>query len=219
MTASNKSPNIVVCCLVLLLAAMLIGGCVPRPNPIVTPGPAIVPAALIPPKVVPASKRVTSAIVVPPPPARTNLLLSWDHGTNRSMIRVWFTPNLNRPMTVLTNTLSTNYSTTIPSGIISGFFRISAASNAVMLAWNPSASTNVAGYKIYFWQASQSCTNALAVGNVTNTFVSGLVAGQTYCFAATAIDVIGDESPFSNEVVWKVPTSPLEPLNLRLILR
>jgi hypothetical protein len=67
------------------------------------------------------------------------------------------------------------------------------------LSWNPSGDTNVAGYRVYYGGASQSYTNSVTVGNVTNTVISGLVDGCTYYFAAKSYDSAGNESEFSNE--------------------
>jgi hypothetical protein len=87
------------------------------------------------------------------------------------------------------------------------------AAGSVALAWNPSSSTNVAGYKIYYGVACSVYTNAISVGNSTNATVTGLVEGATYYFAATAVDALGVESPFSNETSYSVPvgSAPASP--------
>lgn len=76
-----------------------------------------------------------------------------------------------------------------------------------MLAWNPSISTNVVGYKIYYGVASGVYNATNPVTGSTNVTVTGLIHGTTYYFAATAVDALGDESPFSNETVYSVPTN------------
>ena len=68
------------------------------------------------------------------------------------------------------------------------------AATTVSLAWDPSASTNAAGYKIHYGVVSRTYTNTVAVGNTTNTTISGLVDGVTYYFAATTLDGSGLES-------------------------
>ena len=73
---------------------------------------------------------------------------------------------------------------------------------SVMLRWNPSASTNVVDYKIYYGTSHASYTFTFDAGNATNCVVSNLVVGVHYYFVATAIDAYGDESPFSNEAIW-----------------
>ena len=79
---------------------------------------------------------------------------------------------------------------------------------SVTLAWDPSPSASIAGYRIYYG------TNSRAYGFVTN---AGLVQTQRvtlphpgrWFFAATAYDTIGLESDFSNEVQWEAkPGAP-----------
>jgi hypothetical protein len=85
---------------------------------------------------------------------------------------------------------------------------------SVMLAWDPSVSTDVAGYHVYWGGASGTYTNvvdALRYTNVvdaprfTQATISGLTEGATYFFAATAYDSSGRESGFSNEVNYTLP--------------
>lgn len=77
----------------------------------------------------------------------------------------------------------------------------------VTLAWNPSPADGVVGYNVYSGVASQTYTNIISVGNVTNTLITGLAAGTTYFFSVTALDVAGLESAFSNETSYTVPTN------------
>ena len=60
------------------------------------------------------------------------------------------------------------------------------AAQSVEMAWNPSSGTNVMGYKVYYGVASRTYTSIMDVGNATNATLSGLIAGMTYYFAATA---------------------------------
>lgn len=66
---------------------------------------------------------------------------------------------------------------TIPSG----------STNAIGLAWSPSATTEVTGYRIAYGLDSNALTNFVDVGNVTSTIVSGLTPGQTYYLAVIAL--------------------------------
>ncbi len=77
----------------------------------------------------------------------------------------------------------------------------------IALAWDPSASPDVAGYRLYEGVVSQTYTNVVDVGNVTNSSLGGLIQGTKYFFAVTAYDIIGLESAFSNEISYEVPTS------------
>ena len=85
------------------------------------------------------------------------------------------------------------------------------AGQSVVLTWNPSPDTNVAGYKIYYGGASLTYTNSVLLGNVTHVTISGLTAGATYYFAATTVDAAGDESKFSNEAIYSIPLADSNP--------
>jgi fibronectin type 3 domain-containing protein len=78
---------------------------------------------------------------------------------------------------------------------------------SIPLAWNPSADSTVAGYKIYFGGASHAYTNSIDVGNVTNAVITGLAENATYYFAATTYDASGVESDFSNEAAYVATNS------------
>lgn len=89
---------------------------------------------------------------------------------------------------------------------------------SVKLAWDRSADSSVAGYKLYWGPASRTYTNSINVGtNLTGT-VSNVVVGVNYFYAATAWNAQNLESDFSNEVAhvvpWFPPTNP--PSNLRI---
>ncbi|HZF01296.1 MAG TPA: fibronectin type III domain-containing protein, partial [Methylomirabilota bacterium] len=73
-------------------------------------------------------------------------------------------------------------------------------SSSVTLAWDPSPSQNVAGYKIYYGTSSGSYITAVPVANLTNVTIRGLNGGTTYYFAATSYDSTGAESDFSPEI-------------------
>src|ERR1035441_5835723 len=81
------------------------------------------------------------------------------------------------------------------------------AAQSVVLAWMTSPSTNVVGYNIYYETACGDYNSEINVGNTNSATVTGLLDGTTYCFAATAVDSSGVESPFSNEAVYNVPTA------------
>ncbi|MDW8308642.1 MAG: fibronectin type III domain-containing protein, partial [Verrucomicrobiales bacterium] len=76
---------------------------------------------------------------------------------------------------------------------------------SVTLTWNPSPDPNVIGYRIYYGVASRVYTNVVDVGNVTTATISNLVEGVTYYFAATAYNILGMESDFSEEVAFTIP--------------
>jgi len=72
-----------------------------------------------------------------------------------------------------------------------------------MLSWSPSASSDVAGYRVYWGTGSGSYVQAVGAGvntgSATTYTVTGLTAGRTYYFAVTAYDAAGNESAFSAE--------------------
>ncbi len=83
--------------------------------------------------------------------------------------------------------------------------RVTAAERSVTLAWDPSPSTNLAGYNVYYGAGCGQYTNIVNAGNTTTVTIPGLVQGVTYFFAATAYDTSELESDFSNEIVYTVP--------------
>ena len=76
--------------------------------------------------------------------------------------------------------------------------------NSATLAWDPVAADNLSGYRVYFGTMTRSYAQlpgeGLPVGNVTTYTVSGLSSGMRYYFAVTAVDTLGNESGFSQEV-------------------
>lgn len=85
-----------------------------------------------------------------------------------------------------------------------------ASAGSVTLAWDPSPSTEVTGYRIYYGTTTGTYTQFLSVGNTNRATVTGLPSGVRYYFAATAISRSGLESSFSTEVSQVIP-SPTEP--------
>jgi hypothetical protein len=88
------------------------------------------------------------------------------------------------------------------------------ASRSVILAWNPSAGPNIAGYNVYYGTASGVYTQIVPAGNATSVTISGLVGGVTYFFAVTAVDTAGLESLPSSQVSYTVPAA--SPVGLAL---
>ncbi len=79
----------------------------------------------------------------------------------------------------------------------------------VTLAWDPSPSAGVSGYKIYFGHASRTYHYPpVDVGNVLVAKLTGLEQGKTYYFACTAHDSAGNESGYSNEVFTTIEAEP-----------
>src|ERR687892_220448 len=73
------------------------------------------------------------------------------------------------------------------------------AQESVTLAWDANSESDLAGYRIYYGQSSQSRTNRIEVVNGTTATISNLSRGLTYSFVATAYNSSGLESEPSNE--------------------
>jgi hypothetical protein len=85
---------------------------------------------------------------------------------------------------------------------------VAQTTTSVTLAWSPSSANNIAAYKVYYGVASNTYTNIVPVGNVTNATMSGLATDATYFFATTATASNGLESLFSNEITWTSTNKP-----------
>jgi chitinase len=96
-------------------------------------------------------------------------------------------------------------------GLLWLFLSSSAFADTVTLAWNAVSDPDLDGYILYYGSASHTYSVTLDVGNATTAALSGLTAGNTYYFAATAYDVYGYESGFSNEVSYVVPAGDTIP--------
>ena len=73
----------------------------------------------------------------------------------------------------------------------------------VTLAWDANTEPDLAGYKIHYGHASWDYPFSVDVGNQTAYTLSDLEQGRTYYFAVTAYDIYGNESSFSNEVIFE----------------
>jgi hypothetical protein len=82
------------------------------------------------------------------------------------------------------------------------------APHSATLNWTASTSSNVAGYNVY--RAAQSNgpytkLNAASVAATTYTDLA-VVAGQTYYYVTTAVDVNNNESNYSNQAPAVIPS-------------
>jgi hypothetical protein len=108
-------------------------------------------------------------------------------------------------------------------------------SGVVTLAWDANTEPDLAGYKIYYGTASRDYTHTVKVAEVPGGWapgcteydpfktecceftITGFTPGETYYFAATAHDVDGNESAYSEELshTFMPKAQPDEPKNLR----
>jgi hypothetical protein len=97
--------------------------------------------------------------------------------------------------------------------VVSMIFIPSAVSaGEVTLAWDPNRESDIAGYRIHYGLRSRTYDQVMDVGNYTSCAVSGLQDGQTYYFAATAVNTENMESVFSNEVSATLSTTNQRPM-------
>jgi hypothetical protein len=91
-----------------------------------------------------------------------------------------------------------------------GFAALSAIVHAgtLTLAWNGSPSPIVAGYAVFYGEASRTYTSSLNVGSNLTAALTGLTPGLTYYFGVIAYDANGDQSAFSNEITNRLPIIP-----------
>lgn len=85
------------------------------------------------------------------------------------------------------------------------YFRV-LAQRVVTLAWDPSPTWSVNGYKLYAGTASRQYTRTNDVGSATMASMS-VQAGSDNYFAATAYNIYGEESDFSAEAFYHAPAS------------
>jgi hypothetical protein len=93
--------------------------------------------------------------------------------------------------------------------IISLYFLISinnVYAAQVTLGWDQNTEPDIAGYKIYYGNASRKYTNIIDVKDrtVTSCIITNLSEEQTYYFAATSYNKNLVESNYSAEVSWPI---------------
>ena len=99
----------------------------------------------------------------------------------------------------------------LPLLVIIGSSLDSHAGN-VTLGWDSNVEPDIAGYNVYYGVASRAYEGSTDVGNQTSHNLTGLVDGQTYYFAATAYNLQGMESDYSNEVTYTMPLPNAPPV-------
>jgi hypothetical protein len=86
------------------------------------------------------------------------------------------------------------------------------------VAWNPSTSSGIAGYHLYYGGVSHNYTNMVDVGNATNATITGLTTGAVYYFAVTAYNASGLESAYSNEASYTIGSPVLPVLQISVVV-
>lgn len=85
----------------------------------------------------------------------------------------------------------------------------------VMLAWDSNLEPEVVGYRVYYDTSSYSYSFYYPViidaGNQTSVTITGLSPSITYYFTVTAYTAGGDESWYSDEILYTTPGSSASP--------
>src|ERR1700679_4286258 len=87
------------------------------------------------------------------------------------------------------------------------FSRASTRAANLSLAWNPSESSTVTGYDVFYGLVGKSYISNFDVGTNTSIVISSLTPGATYYFVVLAYSA-GGESPFSNKLIDTIPPLP-----------
>jgi hypothetical protein len=106
-----------------------------------------------------------------------------------------------------------NYTLLYMPGILS-VIPVGGSATTITLAWD--ASTGLApagfivapaGYSMYYGTKSHTYAGSVQLGTDCSCLVTGLVPGTKYYFAATAMDVFGNESDYSDEINYRLPNT------------
>jgi len=91
----------------------------------------------------------------------------------------------------------------------------------VSIAWEPPESTNdIAGYRVYVGSASLQYDRSIDVGMALTATVPDIGTNANTHFAVTAYNTYGNESEYSDEMVWDVEgylRKPGKPTKLKFI--
>lgn len=90
----------------------------------------------------------------------------------------------------------------VPIDLNSGIKSIS--TNSLTVTWDASSDPNITNYNVYYGPASRTYTNSISVGTLHAATISGIIQDAAYFIAATAVNVLGQESPYSNEISYSV---------------
>lgn len=88
------------------------------------------------------------------------------------------------------------------------FIACGAGAVSITLQWDPSPSSNVVGYAVYYGTSSASYTARVDAGGQTTVSINDLIESTTYYFVAVAYTDYGVESLPSSELAYTVPSLP-----------
>jgi hypothetical protein len=98
------------------------------------------------------------------------------------------------------------------------WFQLSGTSSAIDLTveWDRNIETDLSGYRVHWGQFSKKYTTSVDVGQQTRHIIADAEEGRRYYIAVTAVDLWGNESAYSREVVAIAGEGPVLPSGLRL---
>ena len=147
----------------------------------------------------PVAQRIVSSCVEGGEPSHMEVLRSWKR-------------NPSPPRSKYVRRRSVPDAVSACSHFLSSDQPLDASAASIKLAWDPSPDPLVTGYRLYYGRSSGMYTVVVDAGNRTDYTVTGLDAGLTYYFTATAYTGTGDESIFSNETSYTLPGgTPCDP--------
>jgi hypothetical protein len=87
--------------------------------------------------------------------------------------------------------------------LLFGFWISAAAAqeSSLSIAWAGNTESDLLGYRVHYGTSPGTYNSHKDVGNTTEYEISGLTSGVTYHIALTAIDIWGNESGYSTELV------------------
>lgn len=97
------------------------------------------------------------------------------------------------------------------AGLVVLLFAVPIMAAQVTLAWDSNTESDLAGYRIYYGNASRNYTMFIDVGKVNTYTVTGLTDGNIYYFAATAYSTSNVESAYSVEVNHRTCSYSISP--------
>jgi fibronectin type 3 domain-containing protein len=86
-----------------------------------------------------------------------------------------------------------------------------AEADTVTLGWTPNTETDLAGYRLYYGnspRAQATYSQTVPINNKYAITQDLTLPDGVYYFALTAVDLAGNESGFSNEVLAEISEAP-----------
>ena len=123
--------------------------------------------------------------------------------------QIWFRPQTSGSasgnISILGSNLATPASISVSgAGVTFNPTSPTPVQHSVSLSWGPSPSS-VLGYRVYRDDGSGLSPISSVIPDLAYTDAT-VVSGSTYHYAVTAVDAVGNESPFSSEVTAVIPT-------------